>query len=84
MMQEHEELHVAQDEPELCFSQSEIRDPAFALLDSGATHILLPGIRYLEEHVHSRSLSTLLWAKRRLDAGEMKYLQKTEHIHFFF
>ena len=30
-------------EPELCFSKSQIRDPAYALLDSGATHVLLPG-----------------------------------------
>ena len=29
-------------EPELCFSKSQIRDPAYALLDSGATHVLLP------------------------------------------
>ena len=30
-------------EPELCFSKSQVRDPAYALLDSGATHVLLPG-----------------------------------------
>ena len=30
-------------EPELCFSKSQIRDPAYALLDSGATYVLLPG-----------------------------------------
>ena len=30
-------------EPELCFSKSQIRGPAYALLDSGATHVLLPG-----------------------------------------
>ena len=27
----------------LCFSKSQVRDPAYALLDSGATHVLLPG-----------------------------------------
>ena len=31
------------DEPDLCFSKSQVRDPAYALLDSGATHVLLPG-----------------------------------------
>ena len=30
-------------EPDLCFSRSHVRDPAYALLDSGATHVLLPG-----------------------------------------
>ena len=34
---------AGQDEPELCFSRSQARDPAYALLDSGATHVLLPG-----------------------------------------
>ena len=29
-------------ESELCFSRSQIRDPAYALLDSNATHVLLP------------------------------------------
>ena len=27
-------------EPDLCFSKSHVRDPAYALLDSGATHVL--------------------------------------------
>ena len=31
------------EEPDLCFSKSHVRDPAYALLDSGATHVLLPG-----------------------------------------
>ena len=31
------------EEPDLCFSRSQVRDPAYALLDSGATHVLLPG-----------------------------------------
>ena len=26
-------------EPELCFSRSQVRNPAYALLDSGATHV---------------------------------------------
>ena len=30
-------------EPELCFSKSQVRDPAYALLGSGATHVLLLG-----------------------------------------
>ena len=30
-------------EPDLCFSRSQVRGPAYALLDSGATHVLLPG-----------------------------------------
>ena len=37
------DLEPGQDEPELCFSRSQVRDPAYALLDSGATHVLLPG-----------------------------------------
>ena len=36
-------LEPGQDEPELCFSRSQVRDPAYALLDTGATHVLLPG-----------------------------------------
>ena len=30
-------------EPDLCFSRSQVRDPANALPDSEATHVLLPG-----------------------------------------
>ena len=37
------DLKPGQDEPELCFSRSQVRDPAYALLDSGATDVLLPG-----------------------------------------
>ena len=37
------DLEHGYSEPELCFSKSQIRDPAYALLDSGATHVLLPG-----------------------------------------
>ena len=37
------DLEPGQDEPELCFSRSQGRDPAYALLDSGAKHVLLPG-----------------------------------------
>ena len=37
------DLEDGYSEPELCFSKSQIRDPAYALLDSGATHVLLPG-----------------------------------------
>ena len=37
------DLEDGYNEPELCFSKSQVRDPASALLDSGATHVLLPG-----------------------------------------
>ena len=37
------DLEHGYSEPELCFSKSQIRDPTYALLDSGATHVLLPG-----------------------------------------
>ena len=37
------DLDEGYSEPELCFSKSQVRDPAYALLDSGATHVLLPG-----------------------------------------
>ena len=36
------DLEPGLDEPELCL-RSQVRDPACALLDSGATHVLLPG-----------------------------------------
>ena len=37
------DLDEGYSEPELCFSKSQVRDPAYALLDNGATHVLLPG-----------------------------------------
>ena len=37
------DLEPGQDEPDLCFSRSQVRDPAYALHNSGATHVLLPG-----------------------------------------
>ena len=37
------DLEYGYSEPELCFSKSQVRGPAYALLDSGATHVLLPG-----------------------------------------
>ena len=37
------DLELGYSEPELCFSRSQVRDPVYALLDSGATHVLLPG-----------------------------------------
>ena len=37
------DLDEGNSEPDLCFSRSQVRDPAYALLDSGATHVLLPG-----------------------------------------
>ena len=36
------DLEPGQDKPTLCFSRSQVRDPAYALLDSDATHVLLP------------------------------------------
>ena len=78
------DLEPGQNEPELCFSRSQTRDLAHALLDRAPPMYYFQGTCYLEEHVHLRSLSILLWAKRRLDVGEMKSLQKTEHIQFFF
>ena len=37
------DLEPDQNEPEFCFSRSQVRYPAYALLDSGATHVLLSG-----------------------------------------
>ena len=37
------DLEPGHDKPELCFSRSQARDPAYVLLDSGASHVLLPG-----------------------------------------
>ena len=37
------DMEYGYEEPDLCFSRSQARDPAYALLDSGATHVLLPG-----------------------------------------
>ena len=37
------DLDKGYSEPDLCFSRSQVRDPAYALLDSGAAHVLLPG-----------------------------------------
>ena len=36
------DLEPGQDEPDL-FSRTQVRDPPYALLDSDATHVLLPG-----------------------------------------
>ena len=35
----HLDLVEGYSEPDLCFSKSHVRDPAYALLDSGATHV---------------------------------------------
>ena len=48
------DLEPGRHEPELLFLRSQARDPAYALLDSGATRVLLPDV-----HVHLRSLSIL-------------------------
>ena len=34
---------IAKTSMDLCFSRSQVRDPAYGLLDSSATHALLPG-----------------------------------------
>ena len=36
------DLDSGYSKPELCFSKTQVRDPAYALLDSRATHVLLP------------------------------------------
>ena len=77
------DLEPRQDEPELCFSQSQARDPAYALLDSGATHVLLPG-HMLPRGARSLEFTVnLAVGNKKHDVGEMKYTQKTELIHFF-
>ena len=37
------DLDAGYSEPDLCFSRSQVRAPAYALLDDGATHVPLPG-----------------------------------------
>ena len=37
------DLNPGHDEPEMCFSRSQARGPAYALLDSGTTQVLPPG-----------------------------------------
>ena len=53
------DLDEGHSEPELCFSKSQVRDPAYVLLDSGATHVLESIARtcFPKELDHSRSLS---------------------------
>ena len=43
------DLEHGYSEPELCFSRSQVRDPVYALLDSGSTHVLLPDICFQKE-----------------------------------
>ena len=51
-------MDTALSEPELCFSKTQVRDRAYALLDSGATHVLLPGDMLPKKELdHSKSLS---------------------------
>ena len=74
------------EEPDLCFSRSQVRDPSYALLDSGATHVLLPGHmlpKPLREHGHLKLQSIWLWARIKPSAGEMKSMHKKERILYF-
>ena len=76
------DLDEGYSEPDLCFSRSQVRDPAYALLDSGATHVLLPG-HMLPKGARSFEVTTLLSERRRLGVGATKSMQRTERIHFF-
>ena len=67
------DLEPGHSEPDLRFSRSQVRDPAYDLLDSGGTHVLLPG------HI----LQSSSWQRKKHDAGEMRFTLRTEHIHFF-
>ena len=77
------DLEPGHDEPELCFSRSQARDPAYALLDSGVTHVLLPrhmlpkGARSFEVTVN------LVLGKEKARCWEMRFMQRTEHTHSF-
>ena len=78
------DLEQGYSEPELCFSRSQVRDPAYALLDSGATHVLLPG------HMLPKASSILRsdcqsgsWQRESTMLALMKSMQKTEHIRFY-
>ena len=77
------DLEQGYSEPELCFARSQVRDPTYALLHSGATHVLLPdhmlpkGARSLEVTVN------LAVGKEKSDVGAMRSMLKTEHIHFY-
>ena len=49
------DLEQGHSEPELCFSRSQVRDPVYSLLDSGATlpgHMILKGARSFEVTVN--------------------------------
>ena len=51
------DLERGYSEPGLCFSKSQIRDPAYALLDSGATHVSFQDTCFQKELDPSKSLS---------------------------
>ena len=71
------------EEPDLCFCKSQARDPAYALLDSGATHVLLPG-HMLPKGARSFEVrSTWQLARRRPNAGGMKSMRKREPTLYF-
>ena len=77
------DLDEGYSESDLCFSKSQVRDPAYALLDSGATHMLLPG-HMLPKGARSFEVTVnLAVEKRRPSVGAMRSMQKTGHIHFF-
>ena len=70
------DLEDGYSEPELCFSKSQVRDPAYALLDSGATHVLLPG-QMLPKGARSFEVTVnLAVGKEKPSAGATKSTQK--------
>ena len=76
-------LEPAQDEPESCFSRSQARDPAYALLDSGATHVLLPG-HMLPRGARSFEVTVnLAVGKEKAHCWRMKSTLKIESTLFF-
>ena len=77
------DLDEGYSEPDLCFSRSQVRDPAYALLDSAATHVLLPG-HMLPKGARSFEVTVnLAVGKERPSVGAMRSMPKIGHIHFF-
>ena len=66
-----------------CVSPGQVRDPVYALLDSGATHVLLPG-HMLPKGARSFEVTVnLAVGKEKARCCVMKSMQKTEHILFY-
>ena len=65
------------------FSRSQVRDPAYALLDSGATHVLLPG-HMLPKGARSFEVTVnLAVGEGEPNDDAKRSMQKIEHIHLF-